>query len=46
MQHPISSGMRQPKSAICAGVSVPANTAPINEANITAGCWLPDCQAQ
>ena len=44
MAQPTSSGTRHPQLVIDCGVSVAFRMTPISAANITAICWLADCQ--
>ncbi len=44
IRQPIRNGTRQPHSPIDLGDSTDDSSTPSSEANITATCWLPDCQ--
>ncbi len=44
MRQPSSKGMRHPHACIFSGGRREFSTTPTEAANITATCWLPDCQ--
>src|SRR5258708_24286267 len=44
MMQPSSKGIRHPQFCIVSGGRMEFRTTPTEAANITATCWLPDCQ--